>query len=378
MGMRDLLGEVTSTYDRTAGSKREVVGQKVLRGVASRTDLSLPPGFKAKGHGGQASPAATPWIGVFDEGGMWDPKKGLYLAYIFSADLKNVALTLQQGITWLEEHLGKGRAREAHLRHHAARLRRAVRRQECLDWVDEPILRDGATRPKAYEAASVIAKVYDTAALPSDITLMEDLLLGVESLRRAEEFDRVWWMSGGTDAIQLAYDLGGHASVPQVATSPADFDPLADFQPKDSSEYKVQIKARQQVKQRVHEELIKDFGLYIVECGYQPITLRQHPKDLVLKKPQEPGAREPEWLVEAKVVRNGNATMAVREALGQLFEYRHFLYQKEPEPFLIGLFSEGIGAYVPYLEEQGIASIWRSEDGWDGSPKARAWGMTTT
>ncbi|MCX2185723.1 DUF3578 domain-containing protein [Streptomyces sp. SKN60] len=370
MGIRDLLSEVASTYDRTAGSGRDVKGQQVLRKVASRTDLALPLGFKAEGHGGQTTPAATPWIGVFDQDGHRDPKKGLYLAYIFSADLKNVTLTLQQGITWLEERLGRGRAREDHLRRHAARLRRAVRRQERQGWIDEPELRDHAARPKAYEAASVIAKVYDTAALPSDVTLMEDLLIGIESLRRVEEADRVWWGSDAPEALEMYYEPGSHVAQPIV-------DPLANFRPKDSSAYVAQIKARQQVKQRSHEELIRDFGLYVSERGYEPITLLQHPKDLVLRSHRATEAGGEEWLVEAKVVRNGNPTQAVREAVGQLYEYRHFLYLGCPTPFLIGLFSEAIGAYAPYLEEQGIASIWRDGSGWDGSPKAREWGMTS-
>ncbi|MEV4946067.1 DUF3578 domain-containing protein [Streptomyces sp. NPDC053755] len=366
MGIRDMLSEVARTYDRNAGSTRDVKGQQVLRGVASRTDLALPAGFKAKGHGGQTTPAATPWIGIFDEGGERDPKKGLYLAYIFSADLKNVTLTLQQGITWLEERLGRGVAREAHLRHHAARLRRAVRRQERQGWTDEPELRDRAARPRAYEAASVIAKSYDTAALPSDVALMDDLLEAITSLRRAEEADRIWWMSDAADALEMSYTPGG--AVQPVA------DPLAGFQPKNSGEYVAQITARQQVKQRSHEKLIEDFGHFVVRRGYSPFTRGQHPKDLVLRRI---GAAESdvEWLVEAKVVRNGNPTKAVREAVGQLYEYRHFLYERQPEPFLIGLFSEEIGAYAPYLEERGIASIWRDGARWAGSPKAREWGM---
>ncbi|MEU6620150.1 DUF3578 domain-containing protein [Streptomyces litmocidini] len=369
MGIRDLLGEVASTYDRTAGSRKDVVGQQVLRGVASRTDLALPQGYKAEGHGGQTTPAATPWIGIFAEEGNKDPKRGLYLAYIFSADLKNVTLTLQQGITWLEERLGKGRAREEHLRHHAARLRRAVRRQERQGWVDEPELRDKAARPRAYEAASVIAKTYDTAALPSDVTLMEDLLVGIAFLQRVQEADRVWWLSDDADALEMSYEPGGHVS-------PA-ADPLADFHPKDSSDYVAEIKARQQVKRRTHEKLIEDFGAHIAERGYAPITRLQHPKDLVLRRQGEEEGGGQEWLVEAKAVRNGNPTAAVREALGQLYEYRHFLYREQAEPFLIGLFSEEIGVYAPYLEEQGIASVWRSDDGWGGSPQSRDWGMTT-
>ncbi|MFJ9581433.1 MrcB family domain-containing protein [Streptomyces sp. NPDC101191] len=370
MGIRDLLSEVASTYDRTAGSGRDVKGQQVLRKVAGRTDLALPPGFKAKGHGGQTTPAATPWIGVFEESGQRDPKKGLYLAYIFSQDLADVSLTLQQGITWLEDRLGRGQAREDHLRRHAARLRRAVRRQERHGWVDEPRLRDGAARPRAYEAASVIAKTYDTAALPTDVTLMEDLLLGIESLRLAEEADRVWWGSDAPEALEMSYEPGHHAPQPVA-------NPLANFRPKDSSDYVAQIRARQQVKRRSHETLIGDFGLHICERGYVPITDLQHPKDLVLRPQGASEESSEEWLVEAKVVRNGNPTQAVREAIGQLYEYRHFLYLKRPDPFLIGLFSEEIGAYAPYLEDQGIASVWRDGSGWGGSARAQEWGMTS-
>ncbi|MEX0170098.1 MrcB family domain-containing protein [Streptomyces sp. LMG1-1-1.1] len=366
MGIRDLLSEVASTYDRSAGSRRDVVGQQVLRAVASRTDLALPHGYKAQGHGGQTTPAATPWIGIFAEGGDKDPKRGLYLAYIFSADLKSVALTLQQGITWLERRLGRGRAREEHLRHHAARLRRAVKRRERQGWVDEPELRDNAARPRAYEAASVITKTYETAELPSDVTLMEDLLSGIGLLHRVQEADRAWWMSDDADDLEVSYEPHGHAHpVP---------DPLAGFHPKDSSDYVVEIKARQQVKRRTHEKLVEDFGDHIVGRGYVPITLLQHPKDLVLRQQDAEGSEE--WLVEAKVVRNGNPTVAVREALGQLYEYRHFLYREKPEPFLIGLFSEEIGVYASYLEERGIASVWRSGDGWGGSPRSQDWGMT--
>ncbi|MFH9722349.1 MrcB family domain-containing protein [Streptomyces sp. NPDC017254] len=335
--------------------------------MASRTDLALPHGYKAEGHGGQTTPAATPWIGVFAEEGDKDPKRGLYLAYIFSADLKNVTLTLQQGITWLEERLGRGRAREEHLRHHAARLRRAVRRQEAQGWVDEPELRDKAARPRAYEAASVIAKTYDTAGLPSDVTLVEDLLTGIAFLHRVQEADRVWWMGDDADALEMSYEP--HVHVGPIA------DPLAGFHPKDSSDYVVEIKARQQVKRRSHEKLVEDFGGHVVKRGFDPITHLQHPKDLVLRR--HGGDAGEEWLVEAKVVRGGNPTVAVREALGQLYEYRHFLYRDQPELFLIGLFSEEIGVYAPYLEGHGIASVWRSGDGWDGSPKARGWGMTT-
>lgn len=365
-----MLSEVASTYDRTATSKREVKGQQVLRAIAGRTDLALPPGFRAKGHGGRTTPASTPWIGVFEENGQRDPSRGLYLAYIFSADLKNVTLTLQQGITWLEVRLGRGQAREDHLRRRSAQLRRAIRRQDRQGWIETPSFRFDAERPRAYEAASIIARTYDTSALPSDVALIEDLLVGIRFLRLTEAVDQVWWEGDGSEGPEVFYDQGEHG------TQPSD-DPLANFLPKDSSDYKAEITSRQQVKRRSHEALINDFGLYVVERGFEPITRLQHPKDLVLRSQGAPKDSGDEWLVEAKIVRNGNPTQAVREALGQLFEYQHFLYQKQPEPFLIGLFSQEIGAYAPYLEKRGIASIWRDGSGWDGSSRAREWGMTS-
>lgn len=95
----------------------------------------------------------------------------------------------------------------------------------------------------------------------------------------------------------------------------------------------------------------------------------EHPKDLVLRRDGR------EWLVEAKVLYQGNATNAVRAALGQLYAYRHFLYQKV-EPQLVALFSEPIGdGYVAFLEACQIASVWKASRGWVGSTTATTWGI---
>lgn len=366
MGIRDLLRDVTTTYDRHAGSRRDVPGQRVLREVSKRGDLLLPPGFAAEGHGGQTTPAATPWIGLFDSNTNSDPKQGLYLAYIFSADLRDVALTLQQGITSLERRLGKGRAREEHLRWHASRLRRAVAAQRRQGWVDEPSLRDGSTRPKAYEAASVIARTYETDRLPDEVVLQGDLMHAVDLLRSAEAANDAWWIADGDQALTVGYDVSSHGG---------SADPLAGFRPKDSSDYVANIKAKQQVKRRVHEKLIKDFAHHSVSCGYAARTDGQHPKDLVLSRQGAEPASADEWLVEAKVVQNGNPTAAVRQAVGQLYEYRYFLYPGRRSPHLIGLFSEEIGVYSGYLEHHGIASIWQTDGAWGGSPLAQEWGL---
>ena len=65
------------------------------------------------------------------------------------------------------------------------------------------------------------------------------------------------------------------------------------------------------------------------------------------------------------MVRQGRATSAVREAVGQLLEYRHFLFPSGSALVPIALFSEPIGeAFVTYLAGLGIAAVWKDGEQW--------------
>jgi hypothetical protein len=75
------------------------------------------------------------------------------------------------------------------------------------------------------------------------------------------------------------------------------------------------------------------------------------------------------------MVYQGNATAAVRAALGQLYAYRFFLC-RDIEPRLVALFSEPIGhGYVLFLKACGIASVWKDTNSWKGSATATADGL---
>ncbi len=365
MDMRDLLLRVAASYDAKAGTREHVPGQQLLRSVESRGDLAVPAGYIAKARGGQGTAAATPWIGVFDPGITEDPKQGLYLAYIFSADLVTVTLTLQQGITRLENKLGRGLVLREHLERRATEIRRRLPGQGGPGWQHRPHLRDDGNRVKAYEKSSVVARVYKMAGLPAEEDLQRDLLEATSLLQQAAAAEKMWVVDEEKNLLNAGFEGGGHGME----------DPLGGFHPKDSSDYIARIAAKQQLKSREHERLLEQFGHYIVQRGYVPTTT-VHPRDLVLHEQKKPGA-DPGWLVEAKVVRGGNATSAVREAVGQLSEYSYFLYREKKlaKPHLLGLFTEDIGIYSRYLEDHGIASIWRNSDGWEGSPLATSWDM---
>lgn len=131
------------------------------------------------------------------------------------------------------------------------------------------------------------------------------------------------------------------------------------FRPKSAAEYTATVQAQQQTRERRHEALIHDFGVWAGSCGLVAAT-NVHPRDLVVTGPQA------EWLVEAKVVK-ANAELAVREAVGQLFAYRHFYYrlQDKRDPLLVALFSEAVGdAFTELLSSLGIEAIWLEAGAW--------------
>ncbi|MER6910637.1 DUF3578 domain-containing protein [Streptomyces sp. NPDC000594] len=369
MDMRDLLLRVAATYQQSAGTKAHVPGQRLLRRIEKHAGLSLPQGYVAKGRGGQGSAASTPWVGVFHQDITQDPKEGLYLAYIFSADLASVTLTLQQGVSRLEDRLGEGEALRQHLERTADQLRQKLPAALMQGWADRPHFGSTAVKPRAYQAASLASRRYEIAQLPSEAVLQVDLEHAMHLLQAAAaaQLAQLSWHDEESSLLDVSYEGGGHGMV----------DPLSAFHPKDSRAYVAHIAAKQQIKNRHHERLIAEFGPYIASRGYKPSTVRVHPKDLVLHLAGEKPDAGPEWLVEAKVVRSDNSTAAVREAVGQLKEYSYFLYRErgKPEPHLLALFTANIGVYATYLEDQGIAAIWQTENGWRGTPLAVAWSM---
>jgi hypothetical protein len=122
-------------------------------------------------------------------------------------------------------------------------------------------------------------------------------------------------------------------------------DVLARFSPKDEGDYVARLQGRVLNKSRRHETIVDQYGRMARERGFTPTT--GHPQDLVLRRD---GVT---FVVEVKVVYNGNATDAVRAALGQLLTYSPFLHDHANPPRLVALFSEPVGdAYVSFLKAQ--------------------------
>lgn len=82
-------------------------------------------------------------------------------------------------------------------------------------------------------------------------------------------------------------------------------------------------------------------------------------------------------LVEAKVVRQGNGVNAVREALGQLFFYRHMYHGGAKLPTaLVALFNESVGELsLQFLQSCQINAVWKQGGSWRGKQGAAQMGL---
>ncbi|MDQ0822350.1 hypothetical protein QFZ69_003229 [Arthrobacter sp. V1I7] len=174
-----------------------------------------------------------------------------------------------------------------------------------------------------------------------------------------EDFGRLPWITRIIPAPNNGIETGQPAQ-PGRRTEYEDVP--VHFKPKDRQEYIVQVAARTSRRRGDrHELLLTEYASHVTPRGHRPSNTSVHPRDLTLRVGKD------DWLVEAKVVYEGNATQAVRAAIGQLSEYSHFLYEKQNRPRLMALFNEPVGdGFVGLLEELGIAAVWKTEGrlGW--------------
>jgi hypothetical protein len=355
MTLREVLGFVGRNYDRRAGMNSPA--QLLLRSAPAELADMVAGGITIVGSGGKGNAAASPWIAFLDPDETASPQEGLYVVYLFATDLTTVALTVNQGVTFWRNQLG-GRQAISRLGEEAAAIRAHMPEAETFGLASVIDLKRGGFLQTAYEAATVLGITYNLDRLPGESQLRRDLGRFMNLYQTAVATKR--------ELLQASPGLVASPSTSQISDTA---DPLLHFLPKDDADYLAHLAGKTLVKTRRHETLVKQYGLASAGAGFAAST-EEHPKDLVLRNTTE------EWLVEAKVLYRGNATVAVRGAIGQLLCYRHFLYAGQPAPRLLALFSEPIGiAYVNCMESLGIASVWKSLDGWHGSEAALSGGL---
>ncbi|WP_030800353.1 MrcB family domain-containing protein, partial [Streptomyces sp. NRRL F-3273] len=165
-----------------------------------------------------------------------------------------------------------------------------------IEWAVPYLPIDPKDVRRSYEAGNILATTYEIAALPDEQTLRADLSrminLYQDALAVREEVRQTT-----RDTIVTV--------VEQPPTQSREI--LLHFAPKSDEEYVQVVTARRLRKSRSHETLVQQYGTYLREQGLE-VGTNVHPRDLVIIK------NGIHWLSEAKFIRRGNATGAVREA----------------------------------------------------------------
>lgn len=122
---------------------------------------------------------------------------------------------------------------------------------------------------------------------------------------------------------------------------------LNPFKAKADTEYLTKIVAKSQVRSRLHETLVNNCAQWLFTQGFDPA--RNAAIDL--------GLIDGSLIIEAKVVKSWPD--AVRQAVGQLYEYRYFKVA-DPQAALIFLSDQPVpDEWITYLEkDRGIGAMW--------------------
>ncbi len=135
---------------------------------------------------------------------------------------------------------------------------------------------------------------------------------------------------------------------------------LKPFKPKADTQYLARIQARTHKRGRTHETLVNDFASWLVKQGIS--VGRNAAIDL--------GVEDPPVIIEAKAVLSW--ARSIREAVGQLYEYR-FFQVVPPDSKLVFLASGPVPIeWRDYLErDREIGVAWRDVEGFSLTSKAR-------
>lgn len=200
--VNDVLGFIANNFkaasaqplkgNYVAETIRKDCAQAILR-ATERDD------FLVKGAPGEGNWADVPWIGLFNPEITSTATQGIYVVYLFSADLQHVCLSLGQGVTEIKSEFGRHREREMLRR--AELIRDRVPEHRKL-FSPGPVTLGGTTSlSKDYDPAVAFYRSYRTDSLPSEQELRRDLseMVGLYDLAISR---------GGTDNVDTAKSLG--------------------------------------------------------------------------------------------------------------------------------------------------------------------------
>jgi len=211
-GIRNCLERVFDNYltekekpfaDNALGAFVRGVIPEAIKEVLSRDDLII------KGSVGGGNWADVPWIGVLNPENTESASYGIYIVYLFSADLESVYLCQAQGVTKVKEEFGKDKTKELLRRSDLIRSRVPEHRK---GFTAGPIDLNGSTNlAKDYNPSVAYFKEYKKNSLPREEQLRSDL-------KEIVCYYDYLISRGGTDNVDTALELSSDEEVDGTLT----------------------------------------------------------------------------------------------------------------------------------------------------------------
>ncbi len=181
-GLRSSIETILARYARVRahelfgkGSSLWSEFENIRSALAAAPTIARFSNVSLKWSAGQGRWATVPWIAALDARETSKTSEGVYVIYLFRADLSGVYLTLNQGTAWVMA--GYGNDGVTKLRERAAILRGRVGSLEATGFhVGRGIdLRSDVSLVRGYEDSTVAFKLYSRGEVPSDEALIADL-----------------------------------------------------------------------------------------------------------------------------------------------------------------------------------------------------------
>lgn len=357
MALRELIKQVGETDYDHHGNRDQPTFQ-FLQAIADELAGMVPSHYLVRISEGVGNLPRGLWVSILDPDVTTTPTKGTYVVFLFNAARTHVTLSLNQGVTEATKRSSKlGMTAMELLRREAATARKLLEPTTDVDALETDVALGTGTLQRKYEAGNIYGRTWPLTMLPAD-----------DELRA--QVDRFLSLYSDVVPLRESAVLSGTAELPPRDPDLAPKSREREFKPKSDADYRARITATEQTRSRSHEGLVARLGEWAQVRGFDPNT-NVHPRDLVLHRDDAE-----DCLVEVKVFPPGRPKVALRECIGQLFEYRHF-YHQDDKPDLVAALSEHPGAaFLDLFDTLNVAVVWPDgSDAWTGTRRAKDLGL---
>ena len=179
--LRETLRLAATLYPITEQGRKNFTGSEVGKVVTKKLPLVIEQKaninlkkYLIVGSIGKGQFAEIPWVSIFRKSITDTATKGIYIVYLFTADMKGLYLSLNQGFTYFKDTYGtkKGRKEIKRVSHYLQQRCKTIPEDLNLKSIE---LKAEKPLGKGYMPGHIAGKYYEVDKLPSSEELADDL-----------------------------------------------------------------------------------------------------------------------------------------------------------------------------------------------------------